>query len=177
MATYTSPRQSAERAGATLGDGAHEGLRAGLVAATSVWTWMLAADVAARAPLRTPVLLGRGLLSLVVPDVSARPGVAVAAFTVAHYALWIGVGALVLRVVRTARQTPSVLAAAMFGMILLQLATIVVSAIASHSRLGVMAWAGLGLGNVIGWSAVWWYAIRRHHELRDELAHASDDED
>jgi hypothetical protein len=155
----------------------HEGLRAGLVAATSVWTWMLAADLVSRVPLWTPTLLGRGLLRLAAPDAAPPDWGAALAFTLAHYALWIGLGALVIRVVGVARRTPSVLIGAAVFMILLQLATIVVSAIASHSRLGALAWVSLGLGNVVGWSTLWWYVIRRHHELRDEFAHASDEDD
>jgi hypothetical protein len=177
MTTYATPGQPAERADAALAGGRHEGLGAGLVAATSVWAWMFADDLFSRVPIRTPTLLGRGLLSLVAPDVGAPAWVAAVVFTVAHYALWIGVGALVLRVVYQARCTPSVLVAAVFGLILLQLGAIGVLAIASHSLLGAGAWASLGLGHVVGWSTLLWYVIRRHHELRGEFARASEEDD
>jgi hypothetical protein len=177
MTTYATPGQPADRAETPLARGTHEGLRAGLVAATSVWVWMLVDDLVARAPLRTPTLLGRGLLSLAAPDAVAPGWVAAVVFTLAHYALWIGAGAVAMRVVRLARRAPSILVAAAGAMILLQLAALVVAAIASHSRLGAMAWVSLGLGHTVGWGALWWYVVRRHRELREEFAHASDEDD
>jgi hypothetical protein len=177
MTTYATPGQPAERDDAMSAGGLHEGLRAGLVAATSVWSWMFVDDLFSGVPLRTPTMLGRGLLSLVASDVVAPVWVASVVFTVVHYALWIGVGALVIRVVYVARRTPSALVGAVFGLILLQLVTTVVLAIASHSRLGTQAWTSLGFGHVVGWTALLWYVVRRHRELRGEFAHSEDDDD
>jgi len=64
----------------------HEGLRAGLVGAAVVWLWLFVDDRLSHATLRTPVLLGRALLSIDRFGPATPPWEAVFAFTVVHYA-------------------------------------------------------------------------------------------
>lgn len=90
-------------AASTLGAGGtcrrHEGLGVGVIGATAVWMWLLVSDMHSRTPFSTPAFLGRGLLSIDArgEHVSALAGVF--AFTIAHYAVWMAVGTLVIAVV------------------------------------------------------------------------------
>jgi hypothetical protein len=155
----------------------HEGLRAGLVGATAVWAWLFVDDLLSRVPLRTAVALGRGLLRVdrVGPDTPAWAGVV--AFTLAHYALWIAVGAIAVRLARRATRASSVLFATALAFILVQFLFVGLAAILAQGRLGVLAWRDVAIGNVLGWGALCWYVAGRHAEPRDPRAPAADGRD
>jgi hypothetical protein len=154
----------------------HEGLAVGAIGATGVWLWLLVSDLVSRTPLSTPALLGRGLLSVGAgAHVSAVAGVI--AFTVAHYAVWMGVGALLMAAIRRAARAPSILLAVVVGFILAQFLFVGITSILAQGRMGASAWRDLVIGDVIGWGLVAWYVLRAHAELRGELARASEDDD
>jgi hypothetical protein len=152
----------------------HEGVAAGAVGATAVWVWLVVSDALARTPFRTPTFLGRALLSVDIPGgrVSALAGVV--AFTVAHYAVWIAVGTLVMAAVRRAARAPGVLLGVMLFLGLTQFLFVGVTAILAQGRLGAAAWRDLVIGDVVGWGAVAWHVLRTHRELRGELARADE---
>ena len=153
----------------------HEGLGVGAIGATAVWLWLLVSDMHSRTPFGTPVFLGRGVLSV---DARGRPFAALAgviAFTIAHYALWMAVGTLVIAAIRRAARTPSVLLGLVVLLILMQFLFVGITAILAQGHLGTAAWRDLLIGDVIGWGAVTWYVARTHKELRGELARASED--
>jgi hypothetical protein len=151
----------------------NDGLRAGLVGATAVWAWLLVDDLISRAPLSAARVLGRGLLGVDRFGVEAPAWLAVVAFTLAHCALWLGVGALAMRVARRAARTPSVVLAAMIALVLVQFLLVGIAAILAQGRLGALAWRDVAVGNAIGWAALGWYVARRYRALRDGFAHAA----
>jgi hypothetical protein len=155
----------------------HEGLAAGAIGATAVWAWLLVSDMHSRIPFSTPAFLGRGLLSVDAPRAHLLAVAGVIAFTIAHYALWMGVGALIMAAVRRAARAPSILLAVILLLILSQFLFVGVTAILAQGRLGAAAWRDLLIGDAIGWGAFAWYVLRTHTELRGELARASEGAD
>lgn len=151
-----------------------EGIRAGAIGGSVVAIWLLVDDSISGTPLRTPTLLGRWILGLIVPGATMPQWAALLAFVTWHYAIWIGVAMLVLAVVHAAARTPSILIAGVQGFILVQLAEVGIATALSRGPMGAMAWRALLFGNVFGWGATWLYIARRHPELRAELARADE---
>lgn len=153
----------------------HEGVAAGAIGATAVWLWLLVSDMHARTPFSTPAFLGRGLLSINAHGARLPAVAGVVAFTIAHYAVWIGVGLLIAGAVRRAARTPAILLGVIVAFILSQFLFFGITAILAQGQLGAAAWRDLMIGDAIGWAAVAWYLARTHRELRAELARASED--
>ena len=153
-----------------------EGVRVGALGATAAWTWMLVSDLLSRTPFSTPAFLGRSLLSVNAHGEHVSAVAGVVAFTIAHYAVWIGVGALLMAAVRQAARTPSILLGALVALILTQLLVVGITAILAQGPLGPAAWRDLMIGHAIACGAVVWYLLRAHPEIRSELAHASDED-
>lgn len=154
----------------------HEGLRVGAAAATAVWLWILVADMHVRVPFSTPAFLGRALLSVDAPGAHLPAVAGVVAFTIAHYAVWMGVGALIMAAVRKAARTPSILLGVIVVIALSQFLFVGVTAILAQGRLGAAAWRDLLGGDVIGWLVVVWYVLRADRALPAELARAGEDD-
>jgi hypothetical protein len=176
MTGIATPHQSTGRA-APAPTSRHDGFRAGLVGATTVWAWLFVDDLLSHVPLRTAIALGRGLLSIDRVGPSTPVWVDVVVFTLAHYALWIGVGALLTGAARRATRAPSVLLAATVVVILLQFLLVGLAAILAQRGLGALAFRDVAFGNMAGWVALLWHVVGRHRDLRDELAHAADGRD
>lgn len=151
----------------------HERTSTGLLGAASVWLWVCLSDWVSGAPFRTATFFGRAVLSHVDPG--APVWQSVIAFTIVHGALWTGVATLVLLGVHKAARTPPVLMFVVVVFILLQLAIVALTTALAQGQLGVLAWRSVFIGNAVGWVVMWWYIIRRHPELRDEIAHVQDE--
>lgn len=147
----------------------HEGLRIGLVSATAIWLWLLAVDLIAGAPLHTPGALGQELLGIVLAGVHASPWAGVLVFTIAHYALWLLLGTLVVRAIAADARSPGILIGAIVILILLQLLFVGITQIFNETLLRRHAWPALFGGNVIGFLLAGVYLLRRHPELRARL--------
>jgi hypothetical protein len=146
----------------------------GAAGATASWLWVFVSDMHARMPFSTPAFLGRGLLSVDTHGTRLSSLAGVLAFTIAHYAVWIAASALIMKAVRRAARTPSILLAVILVLILTQMLFVGITAILSQGRLGTAAWRDLMIGNVIGWGAAGWYLLRAHREIPGELARASE---
>lgn len=155
----------------------HEGLGVGALGATAVWMWLLISDMHSRTPFSTPAFLGRGLLSIDAGGAHLLALAGVVAFTIAHYAVWMAVGTLVIGAVKRAARTPSILLGLVLLLILTQFLFVGITAILAQGRMDATAWRDLMIGDVIGWGAVAWYVLRAHRELRSELARASEGND
>lgn len=166
-----------------LGTGSRGGgTRAGLAAAAAVWVWLFLSDVVSRAPVGTAAVLGRGLLG--VQTLDAPPGrapagaptwVAILVFTASLGALWVAAGVLVMRAVRGAPRTPSLLLLAITLGIYLQFAVVVIAAVLAAEDLGRRVWLNVVAGNVVGSATLWWYVVHTHPEVRTEYPLAGDD--
>jgi hypothetical protein len=154
----------------------HEGLGVGAIGATAAWMWLLVSDMHSRMPFSTPAFLGRALLSVDGHGARVSALAGVVAFTIAHYAVWIAVSALLMAAITRAARTPSVLLGVILLLILTQFLFVGITAILAQGRLGAAAWRDLMIGDVVAWGTVAWYVLRAHREIRTELAHASEED-
>jgi hypothetical protein len=147
-----------------------DGVIAGVLGATAVALWFLAIDTIYAVPLATPAALGRGLLRVLGPQGSEGRMVFVVAYTVFHYAAFIGVGMLVSVIVHAATRYPSVLAGAMMLFVAFEIGFYGLSAALQESPLfGALGWAAVGTGNLVAALVMGVYMWRRHPELKSEL--------
>jgi hypothetical protein len=153
----------------------HEVLRAGALGAVVVWFWILIIGAISGAPLRLATLIGSGLTHIV--RVSTTPEwAAVVVFTVFHFLVWFGLAEVMTVVLRAAARTPAVLLLAAVVSILLLLALVGITMIFASDGLGDgFAWPSIYIGSLLGLGATAWYLLRRHPEVRTELAHVEDD--
>jgi hypothetical protein len=82
---------------------------------------------------------------------------------------------LILKIVRAARGTPSVLGLGTTLFILAQFLFAGITAIFANGGMGIFAWPSVWLGNFAGWTAAWWLILHSHPELRDEFRHMNDE--
>jgi hypothetical protein len=146
-----------------------DGVRTGLVGATAIWLWLLAVDVIAGEPLHTSGVLGRDLVGIFLPSLHTSLAGGVVAFTLAHYALWMLLGTLIVRAIAADVRSPGILIMAVFIFTLLQLAFVGITEIFNETQLRRHAWPALFGGNVIGLLVAGAYLARRHPALRAQL--------
>jgi hypothetical protein len=131
----------------TLHDTEREGLRLGIIVATTTWLWVLLVDVVMRQPLHTFDALG---------------GVAV--FTAMHYLLNIVYGMVLLSAVHGSERTPSLILAVVFGVLIFEVAMAMLTIILAQFWLGDVAWPGVFGGSVIA-TALAVFLLARTHPL------------
>ena len=143
-----------------------EGVIAGLIGAVVVAVWFLAIDTIHGEPLRTPALLGTGLLG------QRSTLSAVGLYSIAHGLAFIAFGVVVSLLVAGAERQP------FFGFALVILFTAFEVAffgaimIAASWMLDELAGWAIFAGNVFAAAAMLAYFLRRHRELARRLAHA-----
>jgi hypothetical protein len=143
--------------------------------ATVVWLWVFVVGWLNGSPLRLAALLGRGVTHIVGITATVPVWVAVIVFTVLHFICWSGLAALTVLAIRVAARTPPVLLLGAVIAILFQLALFGITLIFANDGLGGFAWPSIFLANIAGLAVTWWYIVRRHPEIRTELARAEDD--
>jgi hypothetical protein len=150
-----------------------DGVIAGVLGATAVAIWFLGVDLAYGQPLATPATLGRGLLRLFGPPGTEGTLVFVAAYTVFHYAAFIGAGLLTSVIVHWAHTQPAVLAGAMMLFVAFEIGFQGIStALRESPQLGAPGGWLVATGNLVAAVVMGGYMWRRHPELKGELAHA-----
>lgn len=150
-----------------------DGVIAGLLGATAVAVWFLGVDVAYGQPLATPTALGRGLLRIFGPPGTEGQIVFVVAYTIFHYAAFIGAGLITSVIVDSARTQPAVLAGAMMLFVAFEIGFYGISAALRESpALGSLGGWLVATGNLVAAAVMGGYMWRRHPELKTELAHA-----
>ncbi|MGQ0714741.1 MAG: hypothetical protein ACT4PJ_13575 [Gemmatimonadaceae bacterium] len=150
-----------------------EGLIAGAIGATGVALWFLIVDTIAGQPFHTPTVLGSALLSVLGPARGEGAVTFVSAYTIFHYAVFAGLGVLLMYVVHRAVAEPSMLAVFLILFIIFELGFYGLVAILAETRfLGALAWYQVAVGNVVAATLMGGYVWRAHPALSDELAHA-----
>ena len=109
-----------------------EGITLGLVVATATWAWVAMVDLVAGRPGHMFALFG-----------------GVGAFTAIHYLLNILYGIVLVAGIRAARREPSVFIAVIFGLVIMEVAFAMLTAILSVA-LGQLAWVLILGGSLIG---------------------------
>ena len=128
-------------------DTRREGVRLGMIVATTTWVWVALIDAVLGQPLHTFDALG---------------GVAV--FTAMHYLLNILYGMILLSAVHGAERTPALILAVIFGVLLFEVAMAMLTIILAETRLGTAAWPGVFGGSVIA-TALALLLLGRTHPL------------
>ena len=150
-----------------------DGVVAGVLGATAVAIWFLGLDIMYSHALATPAGLGRGLLRLFGPPGMEGDMVFVIAYTIFHYAAFIGAGLLVSVIVHWAQTSPTVLAGAMMLFVAFEIGFYGLSSALQESPfLGTLGWAQVATGNLIAALVMGTYMWRTHPELKSELNYA-----
>ena len=141
----------------TLHDTRREGVRLGIIVATTTWLWVLLVDTAMRQPFHTFDALG-----------------GVAAFTAMHFLLNIVYGMVLLSAVHGSERTPSLILAAVFGAVLFEVAMAMLTVVLAQTRLGRAAWVGVFGGSLIA-TALALLLLARTHPLGAYLHRAEEE--
>lgn len=131
-------------------DAVREGIRLGLVTATSIWIWLAVVDAVAGEPFLTFTVLGGIVL-----------------FTALHYLLNLGYGVVTVAGVHGATREPSLLGIVWFGLVVIEFAFAMVTILLSHVGLGALAWLRIFGGSLLG-VAITIFIISRSHSLATE---------
>ena len=134
-----------------------EGARLGIIVGTATWLWLVVVDTVMRQPFHTFDVLG---------------GVAV--FTAMHYLLNIVYGVVLLSAVHGAERAPSLILAAVFGVLLFEVAMAMLTVILAQYWLGSAAWVGVFGGSLIA-TALAWRLLSRTHPLGAYLHRAQEE--
>ena len=130
-----------------------EGTRLGMIVATVTWLWLALIDAIAGEAFRTPTMLG---------------GIVV--FTVVHLVLNLVYGVSLVSVIHGAAREPSLIMAALFGFVMVEVGFIMLAAVLSNF-LGGAAWVSIFGGSLIG-AAVAFQLLARRYPLRQLLRQA-----
>ena len=139
-------------------DSLREGVRLGLVVATSIWVWVAVIDAAVGEPFRTFTVLG-----------------GVALFTAMHYLLNLAYGVLLVAAIHGAAREPSLVIAVAFGFPMVEFVFALVTVLLSHLGLGELAWVRIFGGSLIG-TAIAIVFLARRHPLAAELRRAEEED-
>lgn len=140
--------------GRPVHDTRREGVRLGLIVATTTWAWLVVVDAAMGRPFHTFEVLG---------------GAAV--FTAMHFVLNIVYGIVLLAAVHGAERAPSLSLAMVFGVLLFEVAMAMLTVILAQYWLGRAAWVGVFGGSLIA-TAVAALLLARTHPLATYLHRA-----
>jgi hypothetical protein len=141
----------------TVHDTYREGTRLGLIVATATWLWVALVDAIAGQPFHTFTALGGIVL-----------------FTVMHYLLNVTYGVVLLSAVHGAERAPSLVIAALFGLVTLEGAFAMLTNILVEVSLGNAAWIGIFGGSLIG-TAIAVMLLSRTHPLAATLRRAEEE--
>jgi hypothetical protein len=122
-----------------------EGIRLGLVIATSIWIWIAVVDLLAGEPFRTFKALG-----------------GIAQFTTLHYVLNIAYGMAIVAVVHRTAKEPSIAAALWFVLLVIEFAFVMATILLSNVGLGVLAWLRIFGASLFGLALALLLISRRH---------------
>lgn len=128
-------------------DAVREGIKLGLVMATSIWIWIAVVDALTGQPFRTFTVLG-GILQ----------------FTVLHYVLNLAYGVAVVAGVHSAVREPSLIGVLAFLFVVVEFALVLVTVLLSNLGLGHLAWVRIFGGSLIG-AAIALMIVARGHPL------------
>ena len=123
-----------------------EGARLGIIVATVTWLWIALNDAASGDAFRTPELLG---------------GIVV--FTVAHLVLNLVYGVSLVSVIHGAAREPSLIMAALFGFVMVEIGFIMMAGVLSNF-LGAITWVSILGGSLIG-AAIAFHLLASRHPL------------
>jgi hypothetical protein len=126
-------------------DTVREGATLGVLVATTTWLWVAGVDAFAGEPFRTFTLLG---------------GIVI--FTMIHYILNLVYGIVIVAVIHGTEREPTLMMAAVFGILMLEFAFALLAVVLSNLGLGELAWVRIFIGSVIGAGTAIAFLARSH---------------
>lgn len=156
-----------------------DGVIAGVIGATCIAALFFIVDLSTGHLLLTPAVLGRALVSIIVPNVSpAHTAAFVIVYTLFHYAAFILVGILASLIVYTAYREPSVLIGFVVLFAFVEVGFYGLVALLSQATpLGAFAWYDVLIGNIVAALAMGIYLWRMHPRMSESFRHALDGEE
>ena len=156
-----------------------DGVIAGVIGATCIAVLFFVVDLSTGHLLLTPAVLGRALVSVIVPNVSPDHTAAfVITYTIFHYLAFIVVGILASLIVYTAYREPSVLVGFVVLFAFVEVGFYGLVALLSQATpLGAFAWYDVMIGNVVAALAMGIYLWRMHPRLAEHFRHSLDGEE
>ena len=122
-----------------------EGIKLGLIIATSIWIWIAVVDALTGEPFRTFRVLG-----------------GIAQFTVLHYVLNVAYGMAVVAVVHRTTREPTLAAVLWFVLVVIEFAFVMATILLSHVGLGALAWLRIFAASLLGLALALFILSRRH---------------
>jgi hypothetical protein len=122
-----------------------EGIRLGLVIATTIWIWIAVVDALVGEPFRTFRALG-----------------GIAQFTTLNYVLNVAYGMAIVAVVHRTAKEPSIAAVLWFVLLVIEFAFVMATILLSHVGLGALAWLRIFGASLIGLALAILLISRRH---------------
>jgi hypothetical protein len=155
-----------------------DGVVAGFLGATAVAVLFFFVDLFTGQVLRTPLGLGRGLISVLGPGhIDAAP-VVITVYTIFHYLAFMAVATLAGLILHIGRRMPGVLAGAFVLFVVVEAGFYFWSSILSGSPFfGTLSWVQVSVGNLIAAIVMGIYLWRTHPEAVHELDLALKGED
>lgn len=134
-------------------DELREGITLGVIVGTVTWLWFMLIDAVSGAGFRTTTTLG-GIVVL----------------TAGHYVLNVVYGVSLTSLIQGAVREPSLIMAALFGFVMVEIGFFMVSAVLSYF-LGGIAWVSIFGGSLVG-AAIAFQLLALKHPLRALLRKA-----
>ena len=85
-----------------------------------------------------------------------------------HYLLNIAYGVAVVAAIHGAKREPSLAIAVVFGVVMLEIAFAMLTALLSHVGLGTLAWVGVFGGSLVG-TSIGAFVLSRRHPLAEQV--------
>ena len=153
-----------------------DGIIAGFLGATAVAVVFFVIDVIFRSAFYTPLGLGRGLLTAFGPTHKYSPATIVIAYTIFHYAAFVGVAWIASVIVHAARRQPAILAGAFILLVAIEFGIYFLSAALAQSPFfGTLTWVEVAAGILIAAVVMGVYLWKTHPDLVHNLDRALGD--
>ena len=142
-----------------------EGMVAGVLGATAVALWFFIADIIAGEPLRTPLLLAAAGAKVFGGEIGDAALFAVLGYTVFHYAVFIGVGIAINKVLAASNKSPGHFAGVFLMFFVVQAGFYVMCLTLSMPEvIGALAWYQIMAANLLASTVMGTYLLMRHPE-------------
>lgn len=147
-----------------------EGVVAGVIGAAAVAVWFIAYDTGMGQPLRTPALLGAMLLQgLRNPAALHITAGVVLGYTVLHGAAFILFGVLAAVLLAFSEREPMLLLAVFILFTCFEVVFFGAVMFIDETLVESLGWWTIFVGNILAATAMLWYFLRRHRDLRGRL--------
>jgi hypothetical protein len=138
---------------------------AGILGASAVALWFFVADIIAGDPLRTPLLLAAAGARIFGGETGDAALFAVIGYTVFHFAVFIGIGIAVSKILAASSRSPGHLAGVVLMFAVIQAGFYALCLMLSMPEIiGALAWYQIMAANLLASLVMGSYLLTRHPE-------------